>query len=61
MGQDQKQIITHKPQVYFKSGKKLFYDKIWRDKNTVFVVFQDKKFAIGYDENEIDMEKTFTK
>jgi hypothetical protein len=32
---------------------------VWRDGRTIFVVVHGKKFAIGYDPKEIDMERSF--
>jgi hypothetical protein len=45
--------------IYLKNGKVLIYDKTWRDGNTVFVVVKGKKFAVGYNKDEIDLEKSF--
>jgi hypothetical protein len=45
--------------VFFKNGKKFICDKAWKDGSTIFLVHHNKKFAIGYDEEEIDIEKSF--
>jgi hypothetical protein len=53
---EQKEEIN---KIYFKNGKVLIYDKTWKDGNTVFVVVKGKNFAVGYNEDEIDMRKSF--
>jgi len=45
--------------VYFKNGKKLLCDRAWKDGSTIFLVIHGKKVAVGYDEREIDMERSF--
>ena len=45
--------------VFFKNGKKFICDKAWKDGKTIFLVHHNKKIAIGYDEVEIDIEKSF--
>jgi hypothetical protein len=45
--------------VYLKWGHKLLCDYVWRDGETIFVVVHGKKFAVGYDPKEIDMERSF--
>ena len=45
--------------VYLKWGRKLLCDYVWRDGRTIFVVVHGKKFAVGYDPKEIDMERSF--
>jgi S1-C subfamily serine protease len=45
--------------VYFKNGKQLLCDRAWKEGNTVFLVMHGKKYAVGYAEGEIDMEKSF--
>jgi hypothetical protein len=45
--------------VYLKWGRKLLCDYVWRDGDTIFVVVHGKKFAVGYDPKEIDMERSF--
>lgn len=51
------QVNTNK--IYFKNGKSLVYDKVWKDGNTVFIVVKGKKIAVGYADSEIDMDKSF--
>ncbi len=45
--------------IFFKNGRSLVCDKVWRDGNTVFVIGKGKSYAVGYSESEIDMEKSF--
>ena len=45
--------------LYFKSGKTLVYDHVWKDGTTIYIVVKGKKFGIGYNENKINMEKSF--
>jgi serine protease Do len=45
--------------VYFKNGKKLLCDRAWKEGKTVFLVVHGKRYAVGYGEGEIDMEKSF--
>lgn len=45
--------------VYFKNGKKLICEWAWRYGDNIFLVVQGKKTAISYDENEIDIRKSF--
>jgi S1-C subfamily serine protease len=45
--------------VYFKNGKQVLCDRAWREGETVFLVMHGKKYALGYAEGEIDMEKSF--
>jgi S1-C subfamily serine protease len=45
--------------VYFRNGKKLLCDRAWKQGETVFLVIHRKRYAVGYDEAEIDMEKSF--
>ena len=56
---EQSQIIVPSFVVYFKNGKELICDEAWEEGNTIFLVVHSKKVAIGYDKNEIDMEKSF--
>jgi len=44
--------------VYFKNGKKLTCDIVWRKENMVFVVVHGKDFALGYNKNLIDFGKS---
>ena len=45
--------------VFFKNGKKLFCDRAWKDGSTIFLVVQGKNIAVGYDETEINIGKSF--
>jgi S1-C subfamily serine protease len=45
--------------VYFKNGKQLLCDRAWKEGKTIFLVIHGKKYAVGYDESEIAMEKSF--
>jgi S1-C subfamily serine protease len=44
--------------VCFKSGKRLFCDRVWEEGRTLFLVVRGKSFAVGYDEDLIDMRKS---
>jgi hypothetical protein len=45
--------------VYFKSGREVLCDAAWKEGRTLFLVMHGKGYAVGYDENEIDMRKSF--
>jgi hypothetical protein len=45
--------------VYFKNGRELLCDAAWKEGGTVFLVMHGKGYAVGYDENQIDMKKSF--
>lgn len=45
--------------VYFKNGRSLLCEKAWMYGNTIFLVVRGKGFALGYDQNLIDMERSF--
>jgi hypothetical protein len=45
--------------VYFKNGREVVCDAAWKDGGTVFLVMHGKGYAVGYDENDIDMKKSF--
>jgi len=45
--------------VHFKDGKRLVCEKAWRYEDKIFLVVRGKKVAISYDQNEIDMRKSF--
>ena len=45
--------------IYFKNGKQLHCDHVWKDGKTVFLVVQGKKIAVGYYTSQIDMERSF--
>ena len=44
--------------VYFKSGKKLLCDWVWKEGRTLFLVVRGRSFAVGYDEDLINMKKS---
>jgi hypothetical protein len=49
----------HRPlTVYFKSGKKVLCDWVWKEGETLFLVFHGKRFAVGYDVNLIDTKRS---
>jgi len=45
--------------VYFKSGREVLCDAVWKSGDTVFLVIQGKGYAVGYNEHEIDMKRSF--
>lgn len=45
--------------VYFKNGKTLLCDRAWKQGRTVFLVVHGKGFALGYDQELIDMKRSF--
>jgi hypothetical protein len=45
--------------VYFKNGKTLLCDRAWKQGSTVFLVVRGKKYAVGYDQDRIDMTRSF--
>ena len=45
--------------IYKRNGRKLVCDRVWRDKNIIFLVVHGKRFAIGYRKDEINMKKSF--
>jgi hypothetical protein len=45
--------------VYFKNGKRLLCDKAWKRGETIFLVIHGKNFAVGYDESQIDINRSF--
>jgi len=45
--------------VYFRSGKAVLCDEAWKEDRTVFLVVHGKRVAVGYDEEAIDMERSF--
>jgi len=57
-------FMTPKPNgpgtVYFRDGRTLLCSRAWKDGDTVFLVVHGKDVAIGYEESEIDMERSFT-
>jgi len=44
--------------VYFKSGRKVLCDRVWKEGETLFLVFHGKGFAVGYDLNLIDAKRS---
>jgi len=44
--------------LYFKNGKSVLIDYAWIDKETIYAVHTGKRFAIGYDKDEIDIAKS---
>lgn len=44
--------------VYFKDGKKLLCDWVWKDEKTLFLVVQGRSFAVGYDLDLIDLKRS---
>jgi S1-C subfamily serine protease len=44
--------------VYFKSGKKVLCDWVWKEGETLFLVIHGKLFAVGYDLNLIDAKRS---
>ncbi|MBW1888277.1 MAG: serine protease, partial [Deltaproteobacteria bacterium] len=53
------QSVNGSGNVYFKNGKRLFCERAWRYGGKIFLVVHGKKVAISYNENEIDMRKSF--
>jgi hypothetical protein len=47
--------------IYFRNGRSIVCEKVWRDGKTVYVIGKGKKYAVGYSESEIDLEKSFGK
>ena len=45
--------------VYFKNGKKFACEKAWKDGNTILLLVNGKRIAVGYNKAEIDMERSF--
>jgi hypothetical protein len=45
--------------VYFRNGKQLLCDMAWKRGKTVFLVIHGKHFAVGYDESQIEMKRSF--
>ena len=56
---DQKPGGERSRTVYFKSGREVLCDAAWKEGRTLFLVMHGKGYAVGYDENEIDMRKSF--
>ena len=44
--------------VYFKSGKKVICDWVWKEGGTLFLVMHGKHFAVGYDLHLIDAKRS---
>jgi hypothetical protein len=47
--------------IFFKNGKSMVCDKVWREGGSVFIIGKGKKYAVSYAEGEIDIEKSFGK
>ncbi len=45
--------------VYFKNGKTLLCDRAWKQGSTIYLLLHGKDFVLGYEQNSIDMEKSF--
>jgi S1-C subfamily serine protease len=45
--------------VYFKKGREVLCDAAWKEGLTIFLVIHGKGYAVGYNEEEIDMKKSF--
>jgi hypothetical protein len=45
--------------VYFKNGREVLCDMAWKEGGTVFLVIHGKGYAISYQEEEIEMKKSF--
>jgi len=45
--------------VYFKNGREVLCDTAWKEGGTVFLVMHGKGYAVGYNEEEIYMKKSF--
>ena len=45
--------------VYFKNGKTLLCDRAWKQGGTIYLLPHGKDFVLGYEQNSIDMEKSF--
>ncbi len=45
--------------VYFKNGREVLCDAAWKEGGTVFLVMHGKGYAVGYNEEEIQMKKSF--
>jgi hypothetical protein len=45
--------------VYFKNGREVLCDTAWKEGGTVFLVIHGKGYAISYQEEEIDMKRSF--
>ena len=52
-------LSQHGPQtLYFKNGKQVNCDQVWQEGDNLFVVPQGKRFAISYEKNEIDLQRS---
>ena len=51
--------VAYSADVYLKNGKKLNCDHAWKQGDTIYLVVHGKKFAVGYDQNNIDMKRSF--
>ena len=63
---EKKSVIKDLPQkqggnikIFFKNGRSMVCEKVWREGGSVFVIGKGKKYAVSYADGEIDMEKSF--
>jgi hypothetical protein len=63
---EKKSVIKDLPQkqggnikIFFKNGRSMVCDKVWREGGSIFVIGKGKKYAVSYADGEIDMEKSF--
>jgi S1-C subfamily serine protease len=47
--------------VYFKNGKQLVCERAWKQGKNIYLQAQNKEIVVSYDENEIDMERSFNR
>jgi hypothetical protein len=47
--------------IYFKNGKRLVCERVWKQGKNVYLQVHDKEIVVSYDENEIDMERSFNR
>ena len=45
--------------IYFKNGRSLVCEKVWREGNNIFVIGKGKKYAVSYSVSEVDLNRTF--
>jgi S1-C subfamily serine protease len=62
--EEKKVPVLHPPPsspgtVYLNDGRRLLCDRAWKEGKTVFLVLHGKRFAIGYDEARIHMQRSF--
>jgi len=59
-GADERRVFVSGT-IYFKNGKRLVCERAWRHGKNVFLQVHDKEIVVSYDENEIDMERSFNR